>query len=175
MTLPPQPLVIAVIGGSNADEEALSLGYQVGAELAKRGVVLVCGGLGGVMEAACKGAREHGGTTVGILPGSDPSEANPYVDIPICTGIGYARNVIVVKSGRAVIAIDGAFGTLSEIAHALGDEIPVVGLKTWSFSVHGQQPVGAMIPASGPVDAVEKAIAAAKRRVVKPPPLARQS
>ncbi len=175
MTLPSQLLMIAVIGGSNADEEALSLAHQVGAELAKRGAVLVCGGLGGVMEAACKGAKAHGGTTVGILPGSDPSEANPYVDIPICTGIGYARNVIVVKSGRAVIAIDGAFGTLSEIAHALGDGIPVVGFKTWDFSILGQQPVGAIIPASGPVDAVEKAIAEAQRRTVKPSPLAKSS
>ncbi|MSQ40145.1 MAG: TIGR00725 family protein [Dehalococcoidia bacterium] len=173
MTLPSRPLVIAVIGGSNADEEALSLAYQVGAELAKRGALLVCGGLGGVMEAACKGAKAHGGTTVRILPGSDPVEANPYVDIPICTGIGHVRNIIVVRSGRAVIAIDGAYGTLSEIAHALGDGIPVVGLKTWEFSTHGRQPVGALIPASGLVDAVEKAIAAAQERAVKPSPLAK--
>jgi hypothetical protein len=170
MTLPAQPLVIAVIGGSNADEEALSLGYQVGAELAKRGVVLVCGGLGGVMEATCKGAKAHGGTTVGILPGSDPSEANPYVDIPICTGVGYARNVIVVRSGRAIIAIDGAFGTLSEIAHALGDGIPVIGLKTWELA-QGGQPVQAIILASDPVDAVQKAIAMAQKRSIPSSPV----
>ena len=116
------------------------------------------------MEAACRGAKASGGTTIGILPGSDPSEANPYVDIVLCTGIGYARNVIVVRSGRAVIAIDGAFGTLSEIGHALGDDIPVIGLSTWDLSIHGQA-LDSIILASDPVDAVEKALAAAERRI----------
>jgi uncharacterized protein (TIGR00725 family) len=157
------PLMVSVIGGSEPPPQALELAYQVGRELARRGAILVCGGLKGVMEAACKGAKEAGGTTVGILPGHDPSEGNPYVDIPICTGMGYARNVIVVKSGRAVIAIDGAYGTLSEIGHALGESIPVVGLNTWSFSVDGQQDAS-VIPATDPVDAVEKAIDAAKQR-----------
>ena len=119
------------------------------------------------MEAACRGAKAFGGTTVGILPGSDPSEANPYVDIPICTGMRYARNVIVVKSGRAVIAVDGAFGTLSEIAHALGDDIPVIGLNTWDLSIHGQA-LDSIILASDPVDAVEKALAAAYRPARRP-------
>ncbi len=167
MTGSSQRLLIAVIGGSEAGGRFLELAYQVGAELARRGAVLVCGGLGGVMEAACRGAKASGGTTIGILPGSDPSEANPYVDIPICTGIGYARNVIVVKSGRAVIAIDGAFGTLSEIAHALGDDIPVIGLNTWDLSIHGQA-LDSIILASDPVDAVEKALAAAQGRGKRP-------
>lgn len=163
----PRPLLISVIGGSEAGPEALAQAEAVGRELAERGVVIVCGGLTGVMEAVCRGAKSAGGTTVGILPGNTPSQANPYVDIPVCTGIGYARNVLVVKSGRAVIAIDGAYGTLSEIAHALGEGIPVIGLNTWSFSINGTTSQ-AVIPARDPVDAVEKAIQAALKRDPRP-------
>lgn len=136
---------------------------DVGRELARRGVTVVCGGLEGVMEAVCRGAKAEGGVTIGILPGNDPAEANPWVDYPVCTGLGYARNVIVVKSGRAVIAIDGAYGTLSEIGHALGDGIPVVGLNTWSLARNGQ-PEGAIILATTPAEAVDKALKAAARR-----------
>ena len=116
-----------------------------------------------MMEAASRGAKEAGGRTIGILPGSDPSEANDYVDIPICTGMGYARNVIVVKTGRATIAVGGAFGTLSEIGHALGDNIPVIGLGTWQLNRDGGVDK-AIIVASDPVDAVNKALDAARRR-----------
>ena len=160
-------MIIAVIGSSNpTTKEHLQLAEEVGRELAKRGVKLVCGGLSGVMEAACRGAKSAGGTTIGILPGGSHRDANQYVDIPIITSMGYSRNVIVVQTGRAVIAIGGAYGTLSEIGHALGDGIPVVGLKTWPLSRNGDgQPVdGAMIQASGPVDAVDKALAAAAER-----------
>ena len=156
-------LQISVIGSGEATPEAIRLAEEVGRELGKRGVTVVTGGLAGVMEAASRGAKEAGGTTIGIIPGSDPAEANPYVDIPICTGIGYARNVIVVRSGRAVIAIAGAFGTLSEIAHALGDNIPVIGLNTWSFSRNGQIDEK-IILARDPKDAVEKALDAAEKR-----------
>ena len=156
-------MLISVIGGGEPPQVALNLAHDVGRELAKRGVILVCGGLGGVMEASCKGAREAGGTTVGILPGNDPGDANPYVDIPICTGMGYARNVIVVKSASAIIAIDGSYGTLTEIGHALGDGIPVVGLDTWSLSINNL-PHDAIVIARDPVDAVEKALEAARRR-----------
>lgn len=158
-------MLIGVIGGETPPKEALPLAYAVGRELARRGVVLVCGGKGGVMEAACKGAKEAGGTTIGILPSDDPQDANPYVDIPICTGMGYARNIIVVKSSASVIAIDGAYGTLSEIGHALGDGIPVVGLETWALSINNHKN-NAIIVAMDPVDAVEKALEAAKRRAV---------
>ena len=115
------------------------------------------------MEAACRGAKSAGGTTIGILPGNDPADANQWVDFPICTGLGYARNVIVVKSGRAVIAVDGAFGTLSELGHALGDGIPVVGLETWVLTRAGQVD-RSIIVADGPADAVDKALAAAATR-----------
>ena len=125
--------------------------------------MVACGGLTGVMEAVCRGAKEAGGTTIGILPGGDPKAANEWVDIPICTGIGYARNVAVVLTGRAVIAVDGAYGTLSEIGHALGVDIPVIGLVTWSLSRNGSIDNG-IILADDPADAVEKALEAARQR-----------
>ena len=156
------PLIISVIGAGAPTPEIAELAEQVGIELAKRGVVVACGGLGGVMEAVCRGAKSAGGTTIGILPGDDPREANLWVDLPICTGVGFARNVIVVKTGRSVIAVGGAYGTLSEIAHALGDGIPVVALKTWTFGRNGQED-GSMIQAEDPIDAVEKAVNAARQ------------
>jgi hypothetical protein len=155
--------LIAVVGGNEASPENLRLAEEVGGELARRGVVLICGGFGGIMEAACRGAKQAGGTTVAILPGSDPSDANPYVDIAICTGMGYARNVIVVKSAGAVIAIDGVYGTLSEIAHALGEDIPVIGLNTWTLAREGEQD-RSIIRAESALDAVEMALEAARRR-----------
>lgn len=157
-------MLISVIGGGNhPPQNALDMAEEVGRELARRGVTVVCGGLDGVMEAVCRGAKTEGGVTLGILPGNDPTEANPWVDYPICTGMGFARNVIVVKSGRAVIAIDGAYGTLSELGHALGDGIPVVGLATWSLARNGQ-PERGIIPAKTPAEAVEKALEAAAQR-----------
>jgi uncharacterized protein (TIGR00725 family) len=160
-------MIISVIGGSSpTNPEHVRLAEEVGRELANRGVSLVCGGLSGIMEAACKGAKSAGGTTIGILPGRSSRDANSYVDIPIVTTMGFSRNVIVVHTGEAVIAIGGAFGTLSEIGHALGDGIPVVALNTWPLSKNGDgQPVnGAMIQATDAVDAVNKAIAAAEAR-----------
>ena len=157
------PLIISVIGANEPSEKIAQLAEQVGHELGKRRLVLVCGGLGGVMEAACRGAKMAGGTTIGILPGSDPNTANPWVDIPICTGISYARNIIVVKTGRAVIAVGGAYGTLSEIAHALADNLPVVALDTWKFTRDGLED-SSMIKASTAVEAVELAVKAATSR-----------
>ena len=157
-------MLISVIGGeAHPPKEAISMAEEVGRELARQGVTVVCGGLEGVMAAVCRGAKAEGGVTIGILPGNDPTEANPWVDYAICTGMGYARNLIVVKSGRAVIAIDGAYGTLSEIGHALGDGIPVVGLKTWSLSRNGQPDRGILLAAT-PAEAVEKALEAAALR-----------
>ena len=160
-------MIISVIGSSNpANQEHVELAEAVGRELANRGAMVVCGGLSGIMEAVCRGAKSAGGVTIGILPGRAARDANNYVDIPIVTGMGYSRNVIVVHTGRAVIAIGGAFGTLSEIGHALGDHIPVVGLKTWEFSRNGDGvPVDeAIIQAADAVDAVDKALAAAEAR-----------
>ncbi len=148
---------IAVIGGSQASRKEIKLAEEVGSELAKKGATLVCGGLGGVMEAACRGANSEGGTTIGILPGENRQAANSYVQIPIVTGMGYARNVAVVKSAQAVIAIGGSYGTLSEIGHALQSGIPVIGLNTWSLSKNGKLD-SSIIPAENPAEAVEKAL-----------------
>jgi uncharacterized protein (TIGR00725 family) len=105
----------------------------VGRLVARSGAALVCGGLGGVMEAACRGARAEGGTTIGILPGLDRSAANPYVEVAIATGLGEARNALVVRAADCLIAVGGAYGTLSEIALALKAGKRVVGLKTWEI------------------------------------------
>ena len=149
--------LIAVIGGSQCSSQEAKLAEEVGRELARRGAVLICGGLGGIMEAACRGASSEGGLTVGILPGESRQSANPYVQMPIVTGIGYARNVAVVKSAQAVIAIGGSYGTLSEIGHALQSGIPVISLNTWSLVKNGQQD-NSIIPAQNPVEAVDKAL-----------------
>jgi uncharacterized protein (TIGR00725 family) len=151
---------IAVIGGSQPSAEEARLAEAVGRELAKQGAILVCGGLGGVMEAACKGASSEGGVTIGILPGDSRQVANPYVQIPIATGMGYARNVAVVKSAQAVIAIGGNYGTLSEISHALQSGIPVIGLNTWALSRNSQQDNSITIVQS-PTEAVNKALSLA--------------
>jgi uncharacterized protein (TIGR00725 family) len=156
---------IAVIGDSSCPEEEAKLAESVGELLAERRVTIICGGLGGVMEAVCRGAKSKGGLTVGILPGQDSSMANPWVDIPVVTGLGEARNVAVVKSGRAVIAIGGGYGTLSEIAHALKSSVPVIGLNTWSLSRNGRED-DSIIGAQSPTDAVEKAISLAKKHRV---------
>jgi hypothetical protein len=148
---------IAVIGGSQCSKKEAQLAEEVGRELARRGAILVCGGLGGIMKAACKGASSGGGTTIGILPGDSSQTANPYVQIPIVTGLGEARNVIVVKSVQAVIAIGGSYGTLSEISHALRNGVPVIGLNTWSLARNGRQDKS-IIPAQSPVEAVDKAL-----------------
>ena len=163
MSASERPLLIAVIGGGAPSARADELAEAVGRELAQRGAVVVCGGLGGVMEAACKGAKSAGGVTIGMMPGDDPRAANPWVDYPVMTGMGYARNVIVVKTGRAVIAVDGAYGTLSEIGHALGDGTPVIGLETWELTSGAGFPLE-VTRADSPVDAVEKALAAARER-----------
>jgi uncharacterized protein (TIGR00725 family) len=150
-------VIIGVIGGSEVSAPIACLAEEVGREIARRGAALVCGGMGGVMEAACKGTSEAGGLTIGILPGDSRREANPYVKIPIITGIGYARNVAVVKTSQAVIAIDGSYGTLTEIAYALQSGIPMIGLGTWSISRDGKTDKNIII-AKNPAEAVDKAM-----------------
>ena len=149
---------VAVIGSARADAEISALAEDVGREIARQGAILVCGGRGGVMEAACRGAKAAGGTTVGILPGTDRREANAYVDIPIVTGMGEARNAIVVRSADAVIAVSGGHGTLSEIGLALKMGRPVVGLRTWELYREGE-PANAILEAEAPAQAVELALA----------------
>jgi uncharacterized protein (TIGR00725 family) len=128
---------IAVVGPGTAPGHAISDAEQAGRRLAEAGAVVVCGGLGGVMEAACRGAQSAGGTTLGILPGADRAAANIWVDIAVPTGLGEARNALVVRAADAVVAVAGEFGTLSEIALALKAGKPVVGVDTWSL---GREP-----------------------------------
>lgn len=149
--------IIAVIGGGQPTSKETKLAEKVGRELAKRGAILVCGGLSGVMEAACRGTSAEGGITIGILPGENRLSANPYVQIPIATGLGYARNAAVAKSAQAVIAIGGSYGTLTEIGYALQTGIPVIGLNTWTISRNDKQDKS-IIPAESPSEAVEMAL-----------------
>jgi len=155
-------MIIAVIGNSSCSPQEAKLAESVGELLAQHGATLICGGLGGVMEAACRGAKSQGGLTVGILPGQDSTAANPWVDIPVITGIGEARNIAVVKSARAVIAVGGSYGTLSEIAYALKGNIPVIGLNTWSLARDGQED-DSIIKVRSAEEAVDKAVSLAKR------------
>jgi hypothetical protein len=128
-----KPRYISVIGGGHCTAEEYALAEQVGGLVAKRGATLVCGGLAGVMEGAARGAKEAGGTTIGILPGHDRAPGNPYLDHVVTTGMGHARNLAVVSSGDAVIAIGGGYGTLSEIGLAAKIGRPVVVLGGWEL------------------------------------------
>jgi len=141
---------IGVIGDAVCSEKVMNLAEEVGREIAKRKGVLICGGLTGVMEGAARGAKKEGGLTIGIIPSESADDANPFIDIPIVTGLRDARNIIVVRSSEAIIAIHGKYGTLSEIAFALKFKVPVIGLHTWDISQD-------IIIASNAVDAVEKA------------------
>lgn len=153
---------IAVVGGGDCDTEVDQLAYEVGRQIARSGAVLICGGLGGVMEAACRGARADSGLTVGVLPGSDRRQANPYVEIAVASGMGEARNAVIVRTANAVIAIAGEYGTLSEIALALKMGKPVVGLKTWELSKQGR-PCDAIHRANSAEEAVKMALALTSR------------
>ena len=129
---------LAVIGAGRCSPAEAALAEEVGRLIAQAGATLVCGGLGGVMEAACRGARSAGGLTVGILPGLDRAGANPWVELALPTGLGETRNTLVVRAAQAVIAIGGEYGTLSEIGFALRTRTPVFGLGTWQLARHGR-------------------------------------
>jgi uncharacterized protein (TIGR00725 family) len=150
---------ISVIGGGAHNPESERLAEEVGRRLAEAGAVVVCGGMGGVMEAAAGGCADAGGRSVGILPTEDRLDANPYLTVAVATGMGEARNAIVVRTADAVIAVHGEFGTLSEIALALKIGKPVIGLGTWELGKDGE-PVAAIQRAADPEDAVAKALAA---------------
>jgi uncharacterized protein (TIGR00725 family) len=141
---------IAVVGSGEAGDQQAWLAEEVGAALAEAGAVVVTGGLGGVMEAACRGAKSRRGRTLGLLPGTDRAAANGWVDIAVTTGLGELRNGLVVRSADAVVAIGGGSGTLSEIAFALKTGTPVIGLGTWDIE--------GMVQAIDPRDAVTRAL-----------------
>lgn len=140
--------IVAVIGGRRAGKALLREAEEVGRLLAGRGALVVCGGLGGVMEAVARGARSAGGLTVGILPQEHRRDANPYINVPIATGLGIGRNVIIARSADALIAVGGQYGTLSEIAFGLQMGKPVIGIGTWEIS--------GVLPASDAQEAVAK-------------------
>jgi uncharacterized protein (TIGR00725 family) len=152
---------ISVIGGSEANEPTLASAEQIGYALASAGAVTVTGGLGGVMAAACRGAKSAGGLTVGILPGSDPAAANEWVDVIIPSGLGEARNALVVNSAAAVIAVGGEYGTMSEIALALRAGIPVIGVDTWRLIRPDGEGDTKMIRVSDPLAAAAEALSLA--------------
>ncbi len=141
--------IIGVIGAGSANVETLRTAEETGRLIAETGCLLVCGGLGGVMEAAARGARSAGGTTVGILPQADRQGANPHIDIPVATGFGEGRNVIIARTADLLIAVGGEYGTLSEIAFALKMKKPVIGIGTWD--------IPGIVKAGTPAEAVEMA------------------
>jgi uncharacterized protein (TIGR00725 family) len=153
---------VAVIGAAEAGPDAVADAEAVGRELARAGAILVCGGRGGVMEAASRGAAEEGGVTLGLLPEGDRSRANAFLTVSVPTGMGELRNGLVARAGDAVIAVGGEFGTLSEIGFALKLGRPVVGLGTWELA-RGGEAVDAIEAATGPEDAVARALALARR------------
>ena len=130
--------LVAVCGESDPQTSLADLAFEVGRGIAERGAVLICGGMTGVMEHAARGARAAGGLTIGLLPTEDPDDANPYIDVAIATGIGDSRNAILARTADGVIAIGGGLGTLSEIALALRNRRPTIGIRTWRFDRDGR-------------------------------------
>lgn len=147
--------IIGVIGDSECGEDTRRLALEVGSLIAQRGGVLICGGYGGVMEAAAEGAKKNGGLTVGILSGKERGEANPWIDIPIVTGMGEARNAIITRSASGIIAVAGGFGTLSEIGFCLKFNVPLVGLQTWKLTPPGVPKQVSIPSAENPKQAVD--------------------
>jgi uncharacterized protein (TIGR00725 family) len=146
----PRPAVIAVVGpGEGASDFELAEAESAGAAIAAAGCTLLCGGLGGVMEAACRGARSEGGFTVGLLPGVDAEAANGWVVLALPTGLGEARNAVIARSADAVVAVGGGWGTLSELAFALRAGTPVVGVETWELRRGGAPVAGVRAMADG--------------------------
>jgi len=142
--------IIGVIGAGTAGEDILGMAEETGRLIAEHGCLLICGGMGGVMEASARGAKGAGGTTIGILPQPDRHTANPYIDIPIATSFGEARNLIIIRTADILIAVGGEYGTLSEIAFALKTEKRVIGLNTWD--------IRGIIKAGSPAEAVSIAL-----------------
>jgi len=161
----PRPVpCIAVVGpGRDAGAAELVAAEEAGAAIAAAGATLVCGGLGGVMEAACRGARSHGGFTLGLLPGDDRTEANGWVVLALATGLGEGRNALIVRAADAVVAIGGGWGTLSEIALALRRGVPVLGVGTWELARRGA-PVAGVRAVDDAATAVSEALRLAARR-----------
>ena len=143
-------IIVGVVGAGTAGQDILGMAEEVGGLIAEHGFTLICGGMGGVMEASAKGAKDAGGTTIGILPQPDRHTANAYIDIPIATSFGEGRNIIIVRTADLLIAVGGEYGTLSEIAFALKMGKTVIGLHTWD--------IPGIIKAETPMEAMEIAL-----------------
>jgi len=152
-------MYIAVIGSGENDPKNEKIAYELGKLIAQKGAILICGGLGGVMDAACKGASEAGGTCVGILPGGNRAGSSRYLTVALPTGVGEARNTIITRSADVVIAVGGEFGTLSEIAFALKAQKPVIGINTWHL-FKDKQESKAIARAKDACEAIDLAIRA---------------
>lgn len=157
------PPAIALIGPGECDDAVARAAEAVGRHVALAGALLVCGGLGGAMAAGCRGAREAGGTTLGLLPGDSRLEANPWVSVAVPTGLGELRNALVVRAADALVAVGGGYGTLSEIALGLKLGRPVVGLGTWALARPGGAPEAGVHEAPDPARAVALALDLAQR------------
>ncbi len=134
----PRRRLVAVCGESNPQTSLSDVAFAVGRGIAERGAILLCGGLTGVMEHAARGARSAGGLTVGLLPGDDPAEANPHIEVAIATGLGHARNAVIALAADGIIVMGGGLGTLSEAALALRNGRPAIGIRTWRFEREAQ-------------------------------------
>ncbi len=166
----PRKLIIGVIGGGNtASEEGLRMAEEVGYLIARADAVLICGGLNGIMQAAAKGAKRGGGLTLGILPTGNKADANPFIDLPVATAMSTARNLVIVRTADALIAINGSYGTLSEMAHAFDLGKPVFALHTWAMGKAGVEP-HLFVPVLTPREAVDRALEYARKALAAEQP-----
>ena len=152
-------MYIAVVGSGDPDEKNENIAYELGTLIAKRGATLICGGLGGVMDAVAKGVADENGTSIGILPGSSREGSSAYLSTALSTGLGEARNTVIVRSADVVIAVGGEHGTLSEIAFALKTRKPVIGINTWQLSKEGHEDMS-IARAKDAKEAIELAVSA---------------
>lgn len=164
-----KPILGVIGGGSSASPEGIALAEEVGFLIARADAVLICGGLNGVMEASAKGAKRGGGLTIGVLPTGNKADANPYIDLPIATAMSTARNLIIVRTADAVIAVNGSYGTLSEMAHAFDLGKAVFALRTWPMERAGVD-ARLFIPVQTPREAVDRALEYAKKALAAEEP-----
>jgi uncharacterized protein (TIGR00725 family) len=164
-----KPIIGVIGGGSTASAEGLALAEEVGFLIARADAILLCGGLNGVMQSSAKGAKRGGGITVGILPTGNKADANPFIDLPVATAMSTARNLIIVRTADSLIAVNGSYGTLSEMAHAFDLGKTVFGLRTWPMEKVG---VGAslLVPVPTPREAVDRALAYAQKAMEREEP-----
>ena len=164
-----KPIIGVIGGGSTASADGLALAEEVGFLIARADAVLICGGLNGVMEASAKGAKRGGGLTIGVLPTGNKADANSHIDLPIATAMSTARNLIIVRTADAIIAVNGSYGTLSEMAHAFDLGKTVFGLRTWPMEKAGVE-AKLFVSVATPREAVERALEYARKAMIAEKP-----